>query len=78
MPGVCAVHAVMLGGESPLSRYAWSRRTREAQRCFINRASMHGRYDRLPREASHVPREVACYGNWLRDEESSLTAWRSQ
>ena len=31
MPGVCAVHAVMLGGESPLSRCAWSRRTREAQ-----------------------------------------------
>ena len=30
-PGVCAVHAVMLGGESPLSRYTWSRRTREAQ-----------------------------------------------
>jgi hypothetical protein len=31
MPGVCAVHVVMLGGESPPSRYAWSRRTREAQ-----------------------------------------------
>jgi hypothetical protein len=31
MPGVCAVHAVMLGGASPLSRCAWSRRTREAQ-----------------------------------------------
>ena len=31
MPGVCAVHAVMLGGESPLSRCTWSRRTREAQ-----------------------------------------------
>ena len=30
MPGVCAVHAVMLGGASPLSRCAWSRRTREA------------------------------------------------
>jgi hypothetical protein len=29
---VCAVHAVMLGGESPLSRCAWSRRTREAPR----------------------------------------------
>jgi hypothetical protein len=29
--GVCAVHAVMLGGESPLSRCAWSRRTSEAQ-----------------------------------------------
>jgi hypothetical protein len=27
---VCAVHAVMLGGASPLSRCAWSRRTREA------------------------------------------------
>jgi hypothetical protein len=118
--GVCAVHAVMLGGESPLSRCPWSRRTREAQgrhravgsegsvertcgardtnpirgvvpsgragtrprrppstsgRCFIHRASMHGRYDRFPREASHGPREVACHGKWLRDEESSLTAW---
>jgi hypothetical protein len=31
MPGVCAVHAVMLGGASPLSRCAWSRRTRGAQ-----------------------------------------------
>jgi hypothetical protein len=31
MPGVCAVHAVMLGGASPLSRCAWSRRTRAAQ-----------------------------------------------
>jgi len=29
--GVCAVHAVMLGGESPLSGFTWSRRTREAQ-----------------------------------------------
>ena len=29
--GVCAVHAVMLGSESLLSRYSWSRRTREAQ-----------------------------------------------
>jgi hypothetical protein len=28
--GVCAVHAVMLGGESPPSRWTWSRRTREA------------------------------------------------
>jgi hypothetical protein len=28
---VCAVHAVMLGSESLLSRCAWSRRTREAQ-----------------------------------------------
>ena len=28
--GVCAVHAVMLGSESLLSRYSWSRRTREA------------------------------------------------
>ena len=28
---VCAVHAVILGGISPLSRCAWSRRTREAQ-----------------------------------------------
>jgi hypothetical protein len=27
---VCAVHAVMLGGESPPSRCTWSRRTREA------------------------------------------------
>ncbi len=27
----CAVHAVMLGGARPLSRSAWSRRTREAQ-----------------------------------------------
>jgi hypothetical protein len=31
MPSVCAVHAVMLGGASPPSRYSWSRRTREAQ-----------------------------------------------
>src|SRR5262245_595041 len=30
MPSVCAVHAVLLGGESPLSRYVWSRRTSEA------------------------------------------------
>jgi len=29
-PVVCAVHAVMLGGVSPPSRYEWSRRTREA------------------------------------------------
>ena len=29
-PSLCAVHAVVLGGESPLSRCAWSRRTREA------------------------------------------------
>ena len=28
--GVCAVQAVMLGGESPPSRCSWSRRTREA------------------------------------------------
>ena len=96
---VCAVHAVMLGGESPLSRCTWSRRTREAQgrhrevgsegsverrcgarytnrirgvvpsgragtrpqsppstdgRCFINPASMHRRYDSLPREICGV------------------------
>jgi hypothetical protein len=111
--GVCAVHAVMLGGESPLSRCTWSRRTREAQGrsrkgasegsvertcgarntnriggvvqpgragtqqqsppstsglCFINPASMHGRYDSLPREAFQVPREVACHGNGLSGE----------
>src|SRR5919109_922356 len=29
--GVCAVHAVMLGSASLLSRCTWSRRTREAQ-----------------------------------------------
>jgi hypothetical protein len=97
--GVCAVHAVMLGGESPPSRYSWSRRTREAQGrhrevgsegsvertcgardtnrirgvvqpgragtqqqsppstiglCLINPASMHGRYDSLPREICGV------------------------
>jgi len=89
----------MLGGESPLSRCAWSRRTREAQGrhrevgsegsverrcgardtnrirgvvqpgragtpqqsppsthglCFINPASMHRRYDSLPREICGV------------------------
>jgi hypothetical protein len=109
---VCAVHAVMLGGESPLSRYSWSRRTREAQgrhrevgsegsverMCgardtnrirgvvrlgrvgtrpqsppstvgayFINPASMHRRYDSLPREIC----EASCEG--LRAEQSSLT-----
>jgi hypothetical protein len=111
-PGVCAVHAVMLGGESPPSRCTWSRRTREAQGrhrevesegsvertcgardtnrirgvvqpgragtqqqsppstiglCFINPASMHGRYDSLPREICGV----SCEG--LRAEQSSLT-----
>jgi hypothetical protein len=30
MLSVCAVHAVVRGGESPPSRCAWSRRTREA------------------------------------------------
>jgi ribosomal protein L34E len=95
------VHAVMLGGESPLSRCAWSRRAREAPgrhrevgsegsvertcgardtnrirgvvrsgragtrqqcppstvgACFINPASMHGRYDSLPREICGVSR----------------------
>ena len=109
MPGVCAVHAVMLGGESPLSRYAWSRRTREAQGrhrevgsegsverrcgardtnrirgvvqsgragtrpqsppstiglCFINPASMHGRYDSLPREI--------CGVSWHRTEGGAI------
>ena len=99
----------MLGGESPLSRYTWSRRTREAQGrhreeasegsvertcgtrntnriggvvqpgragtqpqsppstsglCFINSASMHGRYDNftggLPcASGSGVPRKLA-------------------
>src|SRR5262249_49332467 len=42
--------------------------------CFINPASVHGRYDSVPRETSHVPREVACHGKWLRDGETSLTA----
>src|SRR5713101_4685586 len=32
MLSVCAVHVVLLGGESPLSRQTWSRRTSEAQR----------------------------------------------
>jgi len=40
--GVCAVHAVMLGGESPLSRCTWSRRTREA----------HGRHREVGSEGS--------------------------
>jgi hypothetical protein len=113
MPSVCAVHAVMLGGESPPSRCTWSRRTREAPGrhrevgsegsvertcgardtnrirgvvqpgragtpqqsppstsglCLINPASMHGRYDSLPREI--------CGVSWtgLRGEQSSLTA----
>ena len=93
------MHAVMLGGESPLSRCTWSRRTSEAQGrhrevgsggsvermcgardtnrirgvvqpgragtqqqsppstiglCFINPASMHRRYDSLPREICGV------------------------
>jgi hypothetical protein len=39
MPCVCAVHAVMLGGISPLSRYAWSRRTKEAPGRHIEGAS---------------------------------------
>ena len=110
---VCAVHAVMLGGESPPSRCAWSRRTREAPGrhrevgsegsvermcgardtnrirgvvqpgragtqqqsppstiglCFINPASMHGRYDSLPREICGV----SCEG--LRAAQASLTA----
>jgi hypothetical protein len=30
--GVCAVHVVLLGGESPLSRQTWSRKTSKAQR----------------------------------------------
>jgi hypothetical protein len=117
MPSVCAVHAVMLGGVSPLSRGAWSRRTREAPgrpregasegrvertggarathriqgggpsgragtrpgsppassgRCFIKPASRHGRYDRIPRAASPVPRAVACHGNGLRAESAGL------
>jgi len=110
---VCAVHAVMLGDESPPSRCPWSRRTREAQGrhrevgsegrvertcgardtnrirgvvqsgragtqqpsppsttglCFIHPASLHGRYDSLPREI--------CGVSWtgLRGEQSSLTA----
>ena len=29
----------------------------------------------LPREVSHVPWDVACDGNWLREEQSTLTAW---
>jgi hypothetical protein len=39
---VCAVQAVMLGGESPRARYAWSRRTREA----------HGRHREVGSEGS--------------------------
>jgi hypothetical protein len=107
------VHAVMLGSESPLSRYSWSRRTREAPghhrevgsegsvarrggardtnrlggvgppgragtpphrppstsgRCGIHPASMHRRYDRVPREL--------CGVSWtgLRAEQAALTA----
>ncbi len=29
----------------------------------------------LPQEMSHVPCDVACDGNWLREEQSTLTAW---
>ena len=29
----------------------------------------------LPREASHVPRKVACDGNWLGAGQPALTAW---
>jgi len=110
----------MLGGESPLSRCAWSRRTRAAQgrsregasegsvertcgardtnrirgvvrsgragtrpqsppstvgACCIHPASVHGRYDRLPREASQGPRDVACHGNWLRAASAALLPW---
>ena len=106
---VCAVHAVMLGGESPPSRCTWSRRTREAQGrhrevgsegsvertcgardtnrirgvvqsgragtqqqsppstiglCLINPASMHGRYDSLPREI--------CGVSWRRTEGGAI------
>ena len=43
--GVCAVHAVMLGGESPLSRCTWRRRTREAQGRLREEAS-EGRVER--------------------------------
>jgi hypothetical protein len=45
MPGVCAVRAVMRGGESPLSRCAWSRRKREAQgrHCEVGSEGRMGR-----------------------------------
>jgi hypothetical protein len=33
---------------------------------------MHRRYDSLPREASSVPREVACHGNGLNAEYFAL------
>jgi hypothetical protein len=103
----------MLGGASPLSRYSWSRRTREAQGrrreagsegsverrcgardtnrirgvvqpgragtqqqsppsttglCFINPASMHRRYDSLPREI--------CGVSWLRTEGGAILSDR--
>jgi hypothetical protein len=103
----------MLGSESPLSRYSWSRRTREAPghhrevgsegsvarrggardtnpiggvgqsgragtpphsppstsgRCCIHPASLHRRYDRVPREICGV----SCEG--LRTAQGSLTA----
>jgi hypothetical protein len=42
--------------------------------CLINSASRHGRYDRVPREASQGLREVAGHGQWLREELSALIA----
>ncbi|HKL81360.1 MAG TPA: hypothetical protein VJ879_02510 [Desulfobacter sp.] len=36
---------------------------------------MHRKLRVLPWEVSHVPRDVACDRNWLRAEQSALTAW---
>jgi hypothetical protein len=42
--------------------------------CFINPASWRGKFCVLPREISPVPWEVACDGNGLRVERSTLIA----
>lgn len=42
--------------------------------CFINPAFMHRQLRILPWEISRVPWSVACEANWLREEESFLTA----
>ena len=123
MPGVCAVHAVMLGSESLLSRCTWSRRTREAQGrhrevgsegsvertcgardtnrirgvvqlgragtqpqsppstmglCFINPASMHGRYDSLPREICGVSEDWTEGGAILPDRPAEVSRRHSR
>jgi len=42
--------------------------------CFIIPAFTRGKLCVLPWDVSHVPWDVACDGNWLREEQSTLTA----